>query len=312
MYNRIVTVVPTLVPGLILLACLAGLTGTALADASSGRDAWRYNLSVATFHLPETGLDAGGKTALTTYHFQAGVKRRIMRGADFGLVFSYGHYDRRFSGADGFAALRPWDDIGRVGLNASLRVHASDIWTFGVRPFISSFSESGNVDSDSLSYGVALAVASRLSSDRHIGLGMRVADQIDDSVKVIPFVVVDWRFNNHWRLRNPSEPGLIGSAGLKLGYEPGNQWEFAVIGVYHSPEFRLDERGVAPGGIGEHDGIIGLVRLDRRWGPDLTFKGYVGAVFEGSLKVRDAEGRLVARSDFDTTALAGLALEKSF
>ncbi len=85
MYNRIVTVVPTLVPGLILLACLAGLTGTALADASSGRDAWRYNLSVATFHLPETGLDAGGKTALTTYHFQAGVKRRITRGAAFGL-----------------------------------------------------------------------------------------------------------------------------------------------------------------------------------------------------------------------------------
>lgn len=290
---------------------LAGLSGTAPAEASSERSAWRYDLAVTSFHLPEADLDAGGKTELNSYHFEADVRRRINSGSSIGLTFSYGYYDREFSGG-GFAALQPWGDTQRLALNTSFLVHLNDEWTYGIRPYVSSFSESGDINSDTVSYGVSVAAVSHWTSDRHLGLGIRAAHGIDGETKLLPFVIVNWRFNDQWQIRNPSEPDLIGAAGLELNYQPGERWELSLLGVYHSPDFRLDKNGLAPGGLGEHEGVIALARVNRRWESGLTLKGYLGAVIGGTLEVRDARDRVVARTDYDTAPLAGIALERSF
>lgn len=302
----------TRVPCILMTGLLIGLTGMAFADASPTQSAWRYDMSIASFHLPEADLDSGGRTELTTYHFEAGVRRRITSGFSTGLTFNYGYYDRGFSGDRGFGALRPWDDSERLGLNASFLIHPDENWSYGIRPFVASFSEGGDISDESLSYGVALAAVSHRSSDRHLGLGVRITNRIDNSVKIIPLVVVNWRFNDHWQLSNPSEPDLIGAGGLELEFKPNDRWKFALLGAYHSPDFRLDGDGPAPGGIGEHEGTTILARVNRRWASGFVFKGYLGAVVDGALEIRDAEGRTIARSRYDTSPLAGLAVEKSF
>jgi hypothetical protein len=292
---------------ILLITCLSA----APVEASPERSAWRYDVAVTSFHLPEATLDAGGKTNLTSYHFKADARRRINSGSSIGFVFRYGYYDREFSGG-GFAALQPWGDTQRLALNTLFLAHLNDEWTYGIRPFVSSFSESGDINSDTVSYGVSIAAVSHWTSDRHLGLGIRAAHGIDGETKLLPFVIVNWRFNDQWRIRNPSEPDLIGAAGLELNYQPGERWELSLLGVYHSPDFRLDESGLAPGGIGEHEGAVALARVNRRWESGLILKGYLGVVIGGTLEVRDARDRVVARTDYDTAPLAGIALERSF
>lgn len=283
------------------------------AEVEPAKDAgWRHSLAAASFHMPRTNLDQGGESELTSYHFQAGAKRRINRAMSLGVKLSYGYHEREFTGSDGFAALEPWGDTTRVGFTGALLVHSNGGLSYGLRPFVNTFSETGDLNSDTLSYGTGLAVVSRLSRDHRLGIGARLSREIDGSVGVKPFVLVDWRFNEHWELRNPSEPDVVGAAGLELNFKPNDDWRIAVAGVYHSTEFRLDDQGVAPAGIGKNSGLIAFLRVDRKWSSGLEMKGYLGATFNGKLEVEDAEGRRLARTDYDTMPLAGLALEKSF
>lgn len=299
------------ITGIVILACSAVLPGSGLAESASDKDldAWRYELSVVSFHAPETSLDGGGETQFSSYHLQARARRRIARGVSANLTLNYGYFDEKFSGG-GFGALQPWDDTQRFGLSTRFLIHSSEKWSWGIRPFASSFSESGNINSDTLRFGIAVAAISHWSPARHLGVGIKLTNRLDDTTKVVPFLAVSWRLNDYWRLRNPSEPELVGATGLELAYTPESHWRLSALGMFLSSEFRLDNDGLAPGGLGQREGAVGLLSLNRHWSSGLSLKGYVGVLSNGTLEVRDAADRLIARSDYDTTPLIGLALEK--
>lgn len=297
---------------LCILACAMVMPIGSPADTRSENAAWRYKVEVSTFRSDSSDVDGGGETDVTSYQLQAIAKRDLRSNLSVGAGFSYSYHERRFTGAGDFVSLRPWGDTSRLATSASMVVHGSKFWSLGLRPFVSTFSESGDIESDSVSYGMAAAVVARPAADRHIGFGVRLADGIDGDLDLKPVLIVDWRLSDRWRLANPSEPDALGSAGLELVHLPANDWRLALGGVYHSAKFLLDNRGFAPGGIGEHEALIMFARVEKKWPSGLNVKGYIGAAFGGTLTVENADGITIAQSDYDTMPLAGVSLETSF
>ena len=121
----------------------------------------------------------------------------------------------------------------------------------GVSPLFGWAFESGAKTSDALTYGAILAATKVFSPSLMLGAGVGIVRQIDDT-KVFPFLIVNWQIDDRWRLGNPFPAGPAGGAGLELTYAPDDRWEFAGGGAKRSTRYRLDETGIAPGGIGEN------------------------------------------------------------
>ena len=296
-----------------MLGALCAPAVLAAADKSESKVdlGWEYSLSTVAVRMPEVDLDGGGRTELESYHFRAGMERYVSETTKLGLGMRYDAHERDFSGGEGFAALEPWDRTYDFGISGSV-TQRTRIASFGFRPFVNWWSEDGDLNSDAMTYGAAIAAVAGFSSDRRIGLGVQVSRDIDDSSNLSPIVMVDWRINDHWAIGNPRETSFTAPAGLEVSYRHGKYWRFALAGVYQSSEFRLDHSGVAPGGIGENEGILTFLRITRRWPPGFSVHAYLGATFNGELSVENADGTTLAESDYDTAPLAALSLEGSF
>jgi len=295
----------------VAITALAFATWPTLAAATEDGGTWHYSTSATLLHQPEVDLDNGGKTRSGGYHLRAAGRHRTSDAAALGISLYYDYNDRDFTGG-GFAAINPWEQTHRLGVSASLNARSRFGWSYSVRPFVQWFSEAGTLDKDAMRYGTAAAVLTGLSRHKRIGAGMRVYRDIDGDTGIAPIVIIDWRLNDRWTLGNPREADFTAPAGLEIRYHDGGNWRFGLAGVYHSEEFRLDEAGAAPGGIGENEGLLSFLRITRQWGSALSVHGYLGAVFAGELQVEDADGVRLAASDHDTAPFAALSLEGRF
>lgn len=295
----------------------AGIAATFLAPAGAAAanpepDSWSYSLTVATVRMPEVDLDAGGETRLTSHHLRAGADRDFGDASELEVAVRYDVHEQRFSGAEGFGALAPWDTTHRVGIAASINTRTSFGWSYGIRPFASWAFESGAFADDAMSYGLAAAVLAGLSRDRRFGAGATVYRNMDGSIKASPMLFVHWRLNETWSIGNPREANFTSPSGLELRYSAGENWRIAWAGIYQSSEYRLDDRGLAPGGKGEGSAIVSYLRVTRRWASGISINGYLGAVFNGELEVEGADGSELASSKYDTAPFAALSVEGSF
>jgi len=295
------------------IGILGGLMGYAGAGpAAAAPEGWEYSLAATTVRVPEVELDGGGDTGLTSYHLRASADRDVGASSALGARLYYDLRDRDFAGQAGFAALEPWDQTSRFGLAAFLRQRTRFAWSYGIRPFVNWSFETGAFSDDALSYGTALAVVAGVSRNRRVGAGARIYRDIDDGWKATPIVIVDWDFNEHWSLNNPREANFTVPAGLELRYRTGENWRFALAGIYETEDFRLDDRGIAPGGIGESTGILSYFRASRRWASGISINGYIGAVLDGELQIDDAGGNKLASSGYDTAPFAAVSVEGTF
>ena len=85
-----------------------------------------------------------------------------------------------------------------------------------------------------------------------------------------------------------------------------------VAGRYENLEFRLDEEGTTPGGIGR-DQSIPLVAT-AAWEPNKHVKLslFGGMEFGGTLKLKDSFGETLSETDYDPAPLFGGTFELRF
>lgn len=287
-------------------------TGVSPAAGSTEPDYWDYSLSATTLRTPEVDLDAGGETRFASYHLRTGMDRRVGAATKVGVRLSYDHFDRDFSGADGFGALQHLASTNDFGIAGSMSRRTRFGWSYGLRPFISWSFESGAFSEDAMSYGAALAVLAGLSGDKRIGAGVRLSRNMEGEDKASPIIIVHWELNEDWTIANPREANFTSPAGVEIRYQSAEDWWFALAGIHHSDEYRLKDRGPAPGGIGESSGILSYVRVTYRWTSAFRINGYLGAIFDGELEVDDADGNTLAASRYDTAPFAALSIEGSF
>lgn len=163
-----------------------------------------------------------------------------------------------------------------------------------------------------MSWGATGFAFRSFDRQRSLGLGLGAFEEVDGDSRVFPFIAIDWQFNDRWRLSNPFDADALGPAGLELSYSFNDRWTLGGGTVYRSFRFRLDNEGVAPGGIGENSSVLGFLRLQRAAQRGFSVDFYVGAAMSGELALLDAEGNELAASDYDTAPFAALTLAVDF
>ena len=299
-------------------------------------EGWRPFASAAPWIQGSADLDGGGDFRAAGLILRAGATRPFGNGHQAGLTFSYDFTDYRFSSPAAFGGLAPWDDVHRVGLSTPFVIRGTGGWGFLVTPSLDYLMEEGASSSDALSYGAVLAASRRFDADLQLGLGFGIFDQLEE-VKVFPFIVVDWKLGERWRLANPLPAGPTGGGGLELNYRFDAGWTLGGGAAYRSVRFRLSDQanevpvryqGILPDLVREGQGVVaqGVLGADgvfvasevlsvaaflhaaRDLGPDSRLGLYAGALFAGELRVESASGDELARQDFDPAPFFGAAL----
>lgn len=278
----------------IALAAAAMTAGPAAAQAAG----WRPFLSITPAYEGKGDLDQGGDFSVSRAVVRAGVTGQAAPGVGAGVTLNYDYHDYSFSRPAAFGGVAPWNIVQRYGVAVPLGFELRDGWSLGVAPSVDWFRENGADTGDALVWGANVSAIRRFADGNRIGLGIGAYDQIEKT-SVFPFLIVDWRLSDRWRLINPLPAGPSGPAGLELDYVLGGGWEIGVGGAYRKLRFRLSDSGPVPDGVGEERGVPLYLRVTRDLGRQFAFHFWAGAVVAGEFRVEDSSGSRLRTEDFD-------------
>jgi len=287
----------------------AALATAGAAHAQSGD--WNPFVSVTPVYQGKADLDGGGDVSVASVLFRAGVSRDLGGGNRAGVVLTYDYYDFSFSNPTVFGAVAPWGKVQRFGIAVPLTFAVSSDWSVGFTPSVDSIRENGADSGESLSWGAIASATRRFADGNRLGFGLGVYDRFEKT-SVFPLLLVDWRFNDRWRLINPLPAGPTGPAGLELDYQFSRDWTLGLGAAWRSFRFRLDETGPTPNGVGEERGAPVFLRATRSFGGGTALHLYAGVLLGGELRVEDSSGNLLRKTDFDPAALVGLNFTARF
>jgi hypothetical protein len=144
-----------------------------------------------------------------------------------------------------------------------------------------------------------------------IGVGAGIFERLDQG-EIFPYLVIDWRINDRWRISNPFQAGPVGPAGLELRYQPRDYWELAAGGAYRSYRFRLDDKSTVTNGIGDVDFWAPFLRVGRKLGKQFWIDINAGAMLNGTITIEDEDGDKLDGTDYDPAPFLGLTLRGRF
>ena len=126
---------------------------------------------------------------------------------------------------------------------------------------------------------------------------------------MFPILLIDWNFGERWNLSTGRGLAASQGPGLTLGYQLSEQWRLGVAGRYEDIQFRLDENGSTPGGVGE-DRALPLV-FTAAWEPSRAVRigMFAGVEFGGELTLYDAAGNTLESREYDTVPVYGATIE---
>jgi len=294
---------------LFIIAALSLLTGA--FSPGQAVETTRFSLSAAPVFHAETGLDRGGKFSLGHYQVRGSASRPFSESLQAGISIGYDYLDFDFSGASGFAGHRAWSSVHRIGLGLPVSFSASESWRVFFSPSIDFSGESDADFSKAIRYGAAVTAAYLFRPDFSLGAGLGIFHGLEET-RVFPFLTVYWKIDENWLLTNPFSAGPIGPAGLELTYSPSNFWELGGGSAYRSSRFRLDDKGIAPDGIGQLSGIPVWLRITRKFNQQYKLDLYGGVLINGELRIENRDGRKLDSDDFDPAAFMAVNISTSF
>lgn len=304
--------------GSLLAGLLCSVANVVLAEKSTsgnssrGQSGITYDLSATPFYQPSAKLDGGGNFSLGSLFTRFKIGASVSERTTAGLSLKYDLDDYDFDGTTEFGRLPPWNDARRFGISVPIFTRLPSNWLFNISPAVNWLYEQGANHSESASYGATTFLLKSYSREKSIGLGAGIFREVDEDNKVFPFVAVNWKFNEHWKLSNPFDADVLGPAGLELAYSFDDRWRLGAGGVYRSFRFRLDREGIAPNGIGGNKGWVGFLRLQRTGRLGVDFDAYVGATFDGELELQDQFGERVSSAGYETAPFVAVSLSGSF
>jgi hypothetical protein len=270
-----------------------------------------YSFSYTPIYQFETDLDRGGNFDVNRHYFRFNMMRSFGRKLRLGLGLSYDYEKWDFDQVLNIAGATPWSQLHRPGASLPIFYALSDRWTFGFTPSIEFYGESGAEIDESFIYGGVLSLAHTFGDDLTLGLGFGVFDQLEETA-FFPFIVIDWKINEQFRITNPFRAGPAGPAGLELVYTPAQKWELGLGGAYRSYRFRLDDRSAVPNGVGENEYLVTFLRVQRTLGQRFTLDLAGGALFGGELSIEDANGDKIGSDKYDPSPFAALTFGGKF
>lgn len=296
---------------LVRMSALAALIVAAAPATAAEPGNWQFFGSVTPLYQGKSDFDNGGDFSVTGAIVRGGASYDLGGGNRAGVTLNYDYYDFSFSSNGAFGAKAPWGTVQRYGVAAPMSFAVGDGWSIGFAPSADWFKENGADTGDSLVWGATLSGAKRFEDGNRLGLGVGVFAQIEKT-SVFPFVIVDWRLGERWRLINPLPTGPTGPAGLELDYQFDGGWTVGVGASYRLLRFRLADNGAVSNGVGQESGVPVFLRVTRNFTKQMAMHFYGGVVTGGTLRVEDSSGNKVREEDFDPAPLVGLTFVGRF
>jgi hypothetical protein len=206
----------------------------------------------------------------------------------------------------------PWDEIEDTRISLFGRFGFGEKGSLIIIPTVRYNGEDDSKTSDGRSWGVFAAAAWRLSPDLTIGPGFGVFNKLEDGTRFFPVLVIDWNISERWNLSTGRGLASSQGPGLKLTFQANERWSMGLTGRYENLEFRLDERGTTPGGVGRDKSfpLVASVGWEPNKHVNLSF--FAGVEFGGELRLRDRFDVTVAETDYDSAAIFGGSFEFRF
>jgi len=259
----------------------------------------------------DTDFDSGGNFRRAELAASGEILRQWTPQLAAGLTVRYQFDQWNFDQPKAFGGRAPWGDVQAPQLGASLIYAPAADWRIVIAPSIQWSYEDGASASDAQIYG-AVAIATKVFSPTlTLGIGAAAYRELSET-KVFPFIAVNWKINDQWRLSNPLPAGPAGGAGLELTYTPVEGWEFGGGGAYRSTAFRLNNDGPVPGGIGEATSIPLFLRISKDITPKTRLDFYALALVNGKLTLKSPGGDDIVSEDYKTAPALALSLRHRF
>ena len=284
----------TKLAGAAILAAFLSAVGPAQAQDTR----WQPFVSITPVYEGKGDLDNGGDFSAWRALVRGGVTGELSPGVGAGVTLNYDYSDYSFSNPVAFGGVAPWNIVQRYGVAIPLSFALRDGWSVGFIPSVDWFKENGAKTGDSLVWGAIVSGTKRFADGNRLGLGVGVYDRIEKTA-AFPFLIVDWRFSDRWRLINPLAAGPTGPAGVELDYRFDSNWELGVGAAWRITRFRLSENGPVPNGVGEERGVPVFLRATRSLGTQMSLHLYGGVVVAGELRVDDPSGNTLRKVDYD-------------
>lgn len=259
----------------------------------------------------DTDFDGGGSFRRSEVVANGGVLRQFTPQLAAGLNVRYQFAQWRFDQPNAFGGRAPWGDIQAPQVGATFIYAPSADWRIVVAPSVEWSYEDGASASDAQIYGAVVIASKVFSPTLTLGFGAAAYRQLYET-KFVPFLTIDWRINDQWRVSNPLPAGPAGGAGLELVYAPAAGWETGVGGAYRSTVFRLKDDGPVPGGIGEATSIPLFLRISRDFSASTRLEFYAIALVNGKLSVKSPGGDDLVSENYKTGAALALSLRHRF
>jgi hypothetical protein len=219
--------------------------------------------------------------------------------------YEFSRYD--FNNATGFAGLdSPWEDIHRAFVTAQYSRQASRQLVWFVGGSIGISGEDGADFSKAVVGGGFAGVRYHLSETLAVGMAIAAFSQLEDNWIVFPAPQIEWQFAQRWSLVSAGRPGV------SLVYDHSDQLSVALGVAWESRDFRLDEDGPIPSGVGRERQIPVTLGVKFRPREQLELGGAFGWNFYRSYRLDDEDGNKLADIDADSAPFLGLELTYRF
>jgi hypothetical protein len=263
-------------------------------------------------HQMDTDIDNGGSFSVNRFFVQGGPAYVFDKGAQISLAAGYGFDSYDFSANTGLGDGKPWEDIHSLRFSIPLRWKMNKRWTGFVSPTVRFVGEEGAGFKDSITGGGFTGFSFRYSDRLTIGPGVGVLTRLEESARVIPVLIIDWKITDTLSLNTGQGIGATLGPGLTLNWRPSRAWSFSVGGRSESLRFRLDENGAAARGVGSDSSFPVFGGIEYSFTPMVRIAVLGGVAFDGELRLEDENGHTIIEENYDPTGFLGFAFNARF
>jgi hypothetical protein len=277
------------------------------------RSPWIFTFDGGGAHQSDTDFsDTSGSFAVDRWYLGAGVNYGWSPRHSVGVSLGGGRNIYEFSDLSAFGGGEPWGTVEDARLTFSSRFPVGERGMAFIVPTVRLNGEKGASNSDSRTYGIFGAIAWQLKENLMIGPGLGVFTRLEDSARIFPILAIDWQFAERWSISTGGGLASSRGPGLTLSYQVSEEWSLGVAGRYEDLEFRLDDEGIAPGGVGRDQSLPIVFTAAMQAGKQLNFSVFAGVSLGGNLRLKDADDNVIEETDYDIAPVFGGTFELRF
>lgn len=214
-----------------------------------------------------------------------------------------------FGGDAGFGASEPWEDVVEYTAGARYSRKANDTWGWFLGGFAASSGETGSDFSESVTGGGYVGASYAASDKFRIAFGAGYATRLEDDGYFIPIVNFRWEMAEKWTLSSDTQPK---SMGLKLSYQATESIALLAAGGYMFNEYRLDEDGATPDGVGRDSGVPLALGVEWTISDQVSLGVRAGMVMAREFELDDSAGNELQSIDADAAPFLSATLNFTF